>query len=45
MLTGFKDTHKVTYRFALYQIATEASKKVQGRPVRLCKSYTSPWTL
>jgi hypothetical protein len=45
MLTGTMDTDKDTYRVALYQTATEASKEVQGRPVRLCKAYTSPWTL
>jgi hypothetical protein len=45
MLTGTMATDKDTYRFALYQTATESSKEVQGRPVRLCKAYTSPWTL
>lgn len=45
MLTGTLDTDKDTYRFALYQTATETAKEVQGRPVRLCKAYTSPWTL
>ena len=38
-------TYKDAYSFALYQIATETSKEFQGRPVRLCKAYTSPWTL
>jgi len=39
------DTYKDAYSFALYQIATETPKEFQGRPVRLCKAYTSPWTL